>query len=167
MAERPECPSGEVNDHEVNKPLSHDDQLLRSLRVQDVARREGRIKANALKPTKAADGKLSLIRHSSDESEAKAAAVMHVHTQGFWGFGSAKKGAIDPHVYAVTYTPHVFPGHVDVELGFEIPAGPPNTPAGMDEKYKIAMKNLIALAGEFRVHEDSTPESDTWGGQKI
>lgn len=141
---------------EVSLPLDIDPEetLLRSLRKRDVDRAAWRVKAGSLKPGSGGGSDVSLIRQRIGEAESRAAAVDNVHGVDFWGFGSATASALLGHAASLTDDRATFLGHANLDLGFEIPAGPPNTPPEMTEAYEDGMKRLVALAQEFKVLED-------------
>jgi hypothetical protein len=141
---------------EVSLPLEiePDEILLRSLRKRDVDRAAWRVKAGSLKPGSGGGSDVSLIRQRIGEAASRAAAVDNVHGEGFWGFGAATASALLEHAKSVTDDRVTFVGHANLDLGFEIPAGPPNTPPEMTEAYEEGMRRLVALAHEFNVQED-------------
>jgi hypothetical protein len=127
--------------------------LLRSLRKKDVSRLEMVIKVSSLKPGSKDRNSLSLIREAIGVEAARAAAIEHVHHEEFWGFGAAAAGELREHSKSLRDDRAAFYGHAEMELGFEIPAGPPNTPPDMTAVYEAAVQRLIALAKVFRVAE--------------
>jgi hypothetical protein len=140
--------------------------LLRSLRLADVNRARGTVKVGSLKSGSEGGTEVSLIRQSIGDTPAKQAAIEHVHHAKFWGFGVALAEALLRHG-----TLHddraTFYGHANLDHGYDIPAGPPNTPPGMTEAYEEGMRRLVALAEEFRVAQDEDLSAFEWTGPSL
>lgn len=109
----------------------------------------------ALKPG-GARTELSLIRGRIGAVEAREAAIEHVHGSEFWVFGEASAKSLAPHAISILDDPETFIGHANMDLGYSLPAGPPNTPAEMTAAYEIAMTKLKLLAQTFALNLNPT-----------
>lgn len=134
--------------------------ILRSVRRVDVNREKMQIKPGALKPGRSDRSALSLIRGRIGHAESRAAAIIHVHKSEFWGFGSTTAETLRGHCADLRDDREPFCGHATMDLGYEIPAGPPNTPPGMESAYENAMNRLIELAKVFVVGEEPGDVTD-------
>lgn len=147
--------------------IDPDETLLRSVRKGDVNRSTMFIKAGALKPVKSDPYSISLIRSQIGALESKQAAINEVHGADFWGFGVAVAHTLAPHSRNLADDRATFFGHANLEIDYDIPPGPPNTPPDMDDAYEMAMSRLIALAKQFPVVEDEGHTADEWGGETL
>lgn len=134
--------------------IDQDETVLRSLRRTDLNNALTAIRPGSLKPQRAGNGKLSFIRERIGLIESRASAITYVHGDLFRGFGLVKTNTLLGYVESISDDRNHFVGHADAALGFEIPLGPPNTPANMDDVYENAMKRLLAFSGAFSIQLD-------------
>lgn len=142
--------------------IEQGETLLRSLKKHDVNIAANKPKARAFKPSAGDPSNVSLIRQRIGSDASKDAAVEHVHGDDYWGFAKARHEDLQPHCVSIQDDRDAFLGHAGMALGYEVPKGPPHTPADQTDAYDEAMEGLQRITEVVTVVADQYPGDAGW-----